>query len=806
LKLKIEVPKKVIRPETTLQTVLKISGAMKGQKTYVTLAAVDVGVLNITNYKSPNPFKWFFEPRRYGVDQHDIYNKIIALVEGGVTKARFGGDANEDQHAGGERPDSKLKIVSLFSGLVETDAQGLATINLAIPDFNGRLRLMAVAFNDQQLGASETEVTISAPIIAEVSLPRFLAAGDQAELTLDLRNQTDVVQNISLKLSSTAPVLLVDNRPLNMRLQSKEKQVVRLPILAENNFGQAEIHLTLNNAKNAKEAIHIKRKWTLGVRPAYPASTLIQRRMIRQGDEVTVLSQTTGLLINSATATLNISSSPPIAIKNHLKQLLQYPYGCLEQTISSTYPWLSIDKTKVKQWGLNQFTIRNQPINFEKKNDYIEQSINRLLGMQRSNGGFGLWSNKGNEEHWLTVYAVDFLLDAKAQGVNVPEEMLNKAFKRLTEYINHRGKMYGQGYSHYPLHTSFAYKSYAAYVLSRVNRVPLGSLRTLFDLHHKKSHSGLPLVHLGIALINQGDKKKGNKAVLMGIQKTRNAHFYLGDYGSPLRDMTLMTYLLNKHAILPHRATELIFKLGDELGYRSYLSTQEQNALFRTGVLLQAKSQKSWQGKLVLGNNLVAENLIPKQGRYQRNFKQQSIPELINFSSEGNIPLYLQYEIQAYPKTSPPMKMEVIQIERNYYNLQGQAIVLDKIKRGQVVLVHLNINTTKRIKDALIVDLIPAGFEIENQNLANSLKIDTFEIQGQSIEQMQYDSHLSYEQYLGDRYIGAVDLYKGRTRHGFYLMRAVTKGVFINPPPYVEDMYRPYIRGVGRAFNPVTIY
>jgi uncharacterized protein YfaS (alpha-2-macroglobulin family) len=801
LKVNIDAPTGEIRPETTLISTVKIANAKAGQKTFVTLAAVDVGVLNITNYETPDPFKWFFEPRRYGVDQRDIYNKIIELVDGGVTKARFGGDA--DKHAGGARPDSEIKIVSLFSGLVETNAQSEALIKLEIPDFNGRLRLMAVAFNDDQFGAADTEVTIAAPIIAEVSLPRFLAAGDKAELTLDLRNQSGEQQTLNLILSATSPISLIENKPLTLILKDKQKQVLRLPIIAGNSFGQSLITLQLNNAKGAKEVINFKREWRLGTRPAYPATALIQRRLIKQGESITVSPNLSNLLIDSATGQINISANPPIAIKSHLKQLLQYPYGCLEQTISSTYPWLSVNTNNVAEWGLSKVLINNKPLDIKDKPRTIDRSISRIAGMQRSNGSFGLWSNNDREEHWLTAYAVDFLLDAKEEGISVPQEMLDKALKRLTEYLNQRGNMYGQGYSQYPKHASFAYKAYAAYVLSRVNRAPLGSLRTLYDHHRKEVKSGLPLTHLGIALFNQGDQVKGKQAINLGINKPRNDYFYLGDYGSRLRDLTLINYLLNKHPIVPKLTANLIFQLGDELAGRNYLSTQERNALFRTGVLLKSKPQQAWQGNLVLDEIMIG---LKQKGTYHKNFQGDKIPQTVIFNSQATTPLYMQYGIQAYPRTAPAMQMKTIHIERNYYNLQGERVELGQVMSGDVFLVHINVTAKKRIKDALIIDLVPAGFEIENQNLENNLKIDSFEIGDETILKMQNYSRVKYEQYLDDRYIAAIDLDKNRSQHVFYLMRAVTKGNFVNPPPYVEDMYRPYIQGIGRAFNNVDIF
>jgi uncharacterized protein YfaS (alpha-2-macroglobulin family) len=153
------------------------------------------------------------------------------------------------------------------------------------------------------------------------------------------------------------------------------------------------------------------------------------------------------------------------------------------------------------------------------------------------------------------------------------------------------------------------------------------------------------------------------------------------------------------------------------------------------------------------------------------------------------------------------MQNDVMQIERTYYNLQGQIISPERVKSGDSLLVDLSIYAKQRIKNAMLVDLIPAGFELENQDLKNSIKIETFKIGTQTIEEIQnmtmVSSHLEY---LDDRFVAAVDLYENQPHHEFYLLRAVSKGVFTNPPPYAEDMYRPYIRGIGREFGKVEVY
>jgi len=795
----IEAPEGVVRPEKQLSTTIKISGFNAAKETYVTLAAVDVGVLNITDFKTPSPHQWFFQARRYAVEQRDIYNKIIELGEGDRVKPRFGGDA--DTHAGGARPDSSVKIVSLFSGLVKTDNKGLAMVNLQLPDFNGRLRLMAIAFNKNQFGSAEAEITVAAPIIAEASLPRFLAAADSSLMTLDLRNQSGQTQTLSLAVSASSPLTL-QSMPLSVVLKDQEKKVLTFPLTAQNSFGQSKINLSLKNSDSASETININRQWHLGVRPAYPAINTVERKIIAQGESIEINPALNDILIPSAQSNLLISAQPPINIKQHLKSLLQYPYGCLEQTISSTYPWLAINPQNLSSLGLDKITINSKEIDLSNKSQQIEKGLNILAGMQRSNGSFGLWSNRDQEEHWLTAYAANFLLDAREKGYPVADELINKTLQRLTEYLNSRGNMYGERYSQAPGHYSFSYKAYAAYVLSRVNRAPLGNLRTLFDHHRKELKSALPLTHLGIALYTQGDKKRGIQAITKSLTKPRNEQIYLSDYGSRLRDISVMTYLLNKHPIPVAASKNLIFQLVDELNNRSYLSTQERNALFLTGLQLTSNENSEWQGNLILDHT---QAKLQHKGSYGQMFTGLQTPRKIQFNSESKQALYLQFGINAYPKSAPKMQMHSIKIERNYYDLQGHSVKPAQQKTGDVLLVHLNVHADKRIKDALVVDLIPAGFELENQNLSETLKIDQFKIGNESIESMQYYNQVKYQEYLDDRFVAAIDLHKNDPEHLFYLIRAVTKGTYTNPPPYVEDMYRPYIRAIGRNFKDISI-
>ena len=785
-----------IRPETTLSTHIKVLNNKAEETVYVTLAAVDVGVLSISHFTTPKPQKHFWAKRRYAVDQHDMYGNIVEIMDAGLTKARFGGDASEDD---GTMPRTDVKIVSLFTGPVKLNEQGEADIPLDIPDFNGKLRLMALAYSDNRFGAAENYITVAAPVIAEAAMPRFLAGGDESTLTLDILNQSGEQQTLSLAIDSTGPVKISAEKQV-LLLKDQQKKILRFPLKADNHFAKAEFKLTITNGDEAKEKITIKRQWNLAVRPAYPAESKIINLQIPAKSQRDIKLPLDSYLLNSTQASLTLSTQPPLNIAEQLSELLTYPYGCLEQTTSTSYPWLFLNKQRIAQFNLNTIKVDGNPLDLSKRTEHINRSIIRLAGMQRSNGSFGLWDSDSNEEHWLTAYVSDFLLDAREQGFNVPEPLLNKAFERLVYYVNYEGGMYSEPYSPFPQHSRFAFKAYAGYVLARVNRAPLGSLRTLYDHHRKQAKSGLPLVHLGLALITQGDTKRGNAAIEQALKVKRHARVYLADYGSPLRDFSLMTYLLNKHKVAA--ADTLIFQLAGRLKNRQYLSTQERNALFLVAVELATDKDKRWSAELLLNKT---KQVLKQSKAYQQRFVAEAIPQKLSIKSTDDKTLFMQLGLKGYPKQAPEKEEDTFLTERHYYSLNRKAIDLDQLKVGDLMLVHLKVKAKERIKQALVVDLLPAGFELENQNLENSIQLSDLpiRIEGDSIEDLLYNTKLDYQQYRDDRYVAALDMREGQVNNLFYLVRMVTPGIYTVPPVYIEDMYRPYIRGIGRA-NPLV--
>lgn len=794
LNLAVEVSDKS-KPLSSLPVTIRLQNQakLKDKTIMMTLAAVDAGVLNVSNFITPDPFSWFFSQRRYAVDSLDLYGNIMDGRKGIVGKQRFGGDM--DVTSAGNLQKAKLKIVSLFHQPVTFNGQGEALIELDIPDFNGQLRLMAVAFGETSYGHAEKNVTIAAPLVTQLSMPLFLAANDESTMTLDVHNLSKQEQSITIQLSADNAIEILE--PVRaLTLKQNEKNSLHFTVKSKEKFGLSDINLFISNQDKGEEKIAMSRHWQLAIRPAWPAVQRNKKVIITNELPVEMKINSEDLMSETVSGSLLLSNQPPINLAENLKQLLKYPYGCLEQTTSSSFPWLFATQDNMEKLGLNDLKISNQVIDFSKRKQYIARGVQRLSAKQLSNGGFGLWNNQSSEELWLSVYASHFLLQARGQNVDVPENVLKSAIKRLQQYLRTTRPGYDYRYSQYPEHLTFAYKAYAAYVLSSIKQASLGTIRTLFDYHEKDTHSGLPLMHLGIALTRQGDLKRGKEAIQHSLDNKRDPHHYLGDYGSVLRDLSLMLEALVRFKPSHSGVNQLLYRLQDELTKRQWLSTQERNALFMAGVALKENGQQQWQAII---KTALTEKKVIHEGDFQYFLSRQDIDSGIRVKSLEQDRLYASLDIAGYTSEPPAADFTHFNITRSYYNTQGEMVLPEQIAVGELLIVELSLQAKNRIQDALVVDLLPAGFEIENQNLVHSLKLEEYRIGQQAVIDRMDSKSIKYQAWRDDRYVAAIDLKAYGTQRLYYLLRAVTPGTYQVPPPYAEDMYRPYIRAIGET-------
>ncbi|WP_211843250.1 alpha-2-macroglobulin family protein [Raoultella ornithinolytica] len=792
LTLALDAPEK-IRPNQPLTVKIKASVAQGEvpKQVNVLLSAVDSGVLNITDYATPDPWKAFFGQKRYGADIYDIYGQVIE-GQGRLASLRFGGDGDELKR-GGKPPVNHVTIIAQQAQPVILDERGEGAVTLPIGDFNGELRVMAQAWTADDFGSSDEKVVVAAPLIAELNTPRFLANGDATRLALDLRNLTDRPQTLNVALSASGLLQLDGAAIPPLQLAPGARSTLFVPVSARDGFGDGQVNATITGVALPGETFPpMQKQWKIGVRPAFPAQTVNSGVVLQPGERWQApVGQTQGFSPATLQGQLVFSGKPPLNLARYIRDLKAYPYGCLEQTASGLFPSLYTNAAQLKALGIAGDSD-------EKRRAAVEIGISRLLHMQRDDGGFALWDKEGPEEYWLTAYAMDFLVRAGEQGYSVPTQAMNNGNQRLLRYLQEPGLITVR-YSDDAAASRFAAQAYAALVLARQQKAPLGALREIWS-RHEQARSGLPLLQLGIALKAMGDAPRAEQALTLAMSTPRqDTDCWLGDYGSALRDDALKLALLEENQLLPDAQNTLLSTLAEEAYGQRWLSTQETNALFLAGRTLQGLPG-SWQAQ----TSLQAQPLAADKAQ-TRNLSAEQLATL-QVSNTGDRPLWLRLDSSGYPLAAPQATGNVLGIERQIFDTRGQQKSLTSLRSGELVLVKLEVTAKRNVPDALVVDLLPAGLELENQNLANSSA--SLQENGDAVQnllnQMQ-QADIQHIEFRDDRFVAAVAINEGQPVTLVYLARAVTPGTYQVPQPQVESMYIPQWRATGAASGPLTV-
>jgi uncharacterized protein YfaS (alpha-2-macroglobulin family) len=811
-KVALTVPAKT-QPSVPLPITVK-APSLAGKPAIVTVSAVDVGILNITNYKTPDPQDYFFGKHRYGADLLDLYGRLIEKMDGNTAKQRFGGDAGKRDSQSMPR---KVLLVDLFSGPVQLDAKGEATVNLKLPDFNGTLRVMAVVSSADSFGSAQAETVVAAPLVAELNMPRFVSPGDKATIALDVTNLSGAPQTVSVAVTSTGPVRITGNAE-PIKLNDKQRQILRFQAEALDAWGLAPIQV-----KVSAGPLSLTREAALQVQPVTP--------LVRDGRRIRVEAGASQALdktlldafwAGSAGVTLSVSNTPPIDIKDQVQGLLMYPYGCLEQTTSSAYPLVFIDDEAAKRWGL-------KPVSREERAKRLDGAFSRLATMQQAKGGYGLWDAASPYEAWLSAYVTGFLQDARDAGFAVPETQLKRSMDNLLEQFQRspaqqttpakepkrddKGRIadWRDAEMLRMAHQRFAEAAHTGYILAREKQAPLATLRTLHDQYRANGLSPLPLVHLGLALKLMGDEARAKVAFDdamargYGYQPDDPNNYWgqwLGDYGSKVRDRALAYALLLRHKVAHEKRENLLFDLSEDFSRRNYYSTQERLALFLAvqAATNGAGKDDAWKTALTVGTKADAWT---GTGVGQQSFTLAQLKSGIALKNEGGAPLYVEVSAQGYPVKPLPPTSDRISVERAMFTTDGKPVTARQFTTGEMYVVRLRVKASQSIKDGLVVDRIPAGFEIENLNLSQGPKAGEFTVDGVNIAQANANERIAHIEYRDDRFVVAAAL--GQPLDVFYLVRVVTPGKYVVPATFAEDMYRPEVRGIGKAEGEITV-
>jgi uncharacterized protein YfaS (alpha-2-macroglobulin family) len=769
LQVAMTVPEKVL-PRQSLRIPVSVAN-LSGGAAYLTMAAVDEGILQLTDFKTPDPLDHYFGKRRLGIEIRDLYGQLIDGKEGKRGDIREGGD---EDGLGNRGAPPELKLVALFSGLVKLDDAGKANITFDIPDYNGRLRLMAVAWDGANVGAAEAGLVVRDPVVVLSSTPRFLAPGDQSAFSLSIQNLDAAAGTYHVVLNASDAVQLGDGSVFDAELKVGDSVNKAIPMLGKK-LGTGKVTMTVTGPNNFSVSHDI----SVPVRPAQTPMSQTLSRVMQPGESFTLSkSALTQFLPETAALQASMSARPNLDVPRVLEDLSHYPYGCLEQTTSIAFPMLYV-KELAAVWGVDDATVAGDK-------ERIQDAVNRALEHEGSNGQFGLWSASDTPDRWLSAYAMDFLTEARAAGYQVSEIGYRNGIKGL-QLIT------GGYYQEDP--ESLNARAYALYVLAKAKAANLSDLRYFNDTYLNRLPTPIAAAQIGAALAMTGDMDRAGKAFARAKIDSERALRGYWDYssewyGSGLRDSAAIIALMVEAKAPSADLAALLDKVAGEMSARSYLSTQEQAWILRAA---HATANDQAKLKLALSNGQAADQAKP----YLVKAALRDLDQDLTVTNQGDQVVYLRATASGVPTTSQPTVSHGAEVDRQFFSLDGKPADLTKLKQNDIVVAVITGQFNDQANHrAMVIDLLPAGLEIENERLTNNRRTGDLawlpEMSGGSFGES------SYVEYRDDRFIAAFDTRPEQQSFTFaYMLRAVTPGQYKAPAVELEDMYKPELRARG---------
>ncbi|MCI9882235.1 alpha-2-macroglobulin family protein [Methylobacterium goesingense] len=752
----LEAPAKT-RPRETLTLPIQLAGLKSGEEARVSVALVDVGILNLTRYEAPNPFGYFFGQKALGPEIRDLYGYLIDGMQGTLGAIRSGGDGGAAELA--DSPPTQAPL-ALYSGPVTVGPDGKASVSFPLPAFNGTGRVMVTAWSRAKVGAAQADVIIRDPVVLTGTLPRFLNVGDRSRFHVAIDNVEGQAGDYTVDLDLTGSVLVgAEAVHKTLRLEAGAKGALVIPITAAGP-GLSRIDLTLRGPGLPGG---VGQSFALNIGPGTGAlarrsvQTLEPGASLRLSDELLA-----DILPGTGTVSLSASNLAGIDVPALLQSLDRYPYGCSEQTVSRAMPLLYVNRLA----SLDKLGLDSQA------DERVRQAIERVLGRQNAAGDFGLWSTEGVSDTWLNAYVTDFLTRARERGFAVPQTAFANALDRLRNAVANTTEI-GEGGMDI---------AYAAYVLARNGRPVMGDLRYLADTKLASFATPLARGQIAAALALLGDRGRAAKAftsAMAGFRETATSPVYRPDYGSRLRDGAGLLALAAETGLARDSVQPLGALIAAERASGRPTSTQEE----------------AWMVLAAEGLSADSENLRftldgrPESGAVARSYRAAALDgKPVTLVNAGSQPVQAVVSVSGNPIAPEPAEAHGYTIERRYHRLDGSPVDLAQgVRQNDRLVVVLTVTEAKASAGRLLlVDRLPAGLEIDNPKL-----LDADALTGLAFAKSEVAP--VHTEFRDDRFVAAYE--RSPEQSAFfrvaYTVRAVSPGSYVHPAATIEDMYRP---------------
>lgn len=762
-------------PRGTAQVTLAVAGAAPGKTVQATIWAVDQGILNLTSYQPPSASAHYLGQRRLGVGMRDLYGRLI--LPGGAADAaiRAGGDAASMQT---QAPPPTEKLMAWFSGPLTLDAEGKVTVEVPLPDFNGEVRVMALVWNADGVGQTDTTMLVRDPVVMTATVPAFLSPGDTAEASLALTHVTGPAGAVALRIENLAGVqtaageapvaegsaeppaavaLTTDGLPGEVTLADRQSVTLPLTLTAPEAEGTAALRVsaTLPDGRTVTKDLTIP-----VARSDAPVTRRIELTLAPGAAQTVDLAPLGAFRPGTGRMTLTSGAYAQLDVPGAVARLVTYPYGCTEQIASGALPQLYAA-------GLMPEGVPRPP-SVEPK--AVDDAIAQVLTRQTAEGDFGLWRAEGGDR-WLTAYVTDFLGRARAAGHAVPEASFKAALRALQNGLNAAADPQNADPD------ENAATAYAAYVLAREGQAVVSDLRYYADTGGEGFATPLAAAQMGAALAAVGDQPRADRmfrqAQALADAGREPEALFRADYGTILRDRAGVL------ALAAEAGSQAVDRAALSAGIaegadKAALSTQEAGWLVLAAQALSAGGDAG--GGLTLSGAALSAPVVDLGDA-------AALPP-VALANGSAAPVRVVIGATAVPVDPPKAGGTAFKIARHYFTEAGLPVDPAQVALGTRLVAVLEVLPLGPADGRLLIaDPLPAGFEIDNPNLLTSGETGDLAWLGET-------GTADMTEFRQDRFAAAVNASGSDPIRLAYRLRAVTPGRFHHPAASVEDMYR----------------
>ena len=769
----IKMPE-VLRPETDFNVTVS---EKSGKPMTYTLAIVDDGLLDLTNFKTPDPWNEFYAREALGIRTWDMYDDVLG-ASGGRYSSLFstGGDASLKP---ADAKANRFKPVVKFIGPFYLAKGKQQTHTLKLPMYVGSVRAMVVAGQDSAYGNAEKTAFVRTPLMLLSTLPRVLSTQEEITVPVNVFAMENQVKNVTVSLeASGAGVQITSNRQQSLTFDQPGDQLAYFTLKTGSKTGKATIHLTASgNGQQTKETIEIE------VRNPNPVVTLRNSQWIEAGQEAELSYTLAGSSSANNQVQLEVSRIPSVDISRRFDFLYNYQHHCTEQLTSKALPLLFVSQFKA---------VDEQEV--EKIKTNVQEAIRQIYARQLPNGGFVYWPGNAVADEWITSYTGMFLTLAQEKGYAVHPNVLNK-WKRFQRAAAQNWRM-PQEASNWQIWQSELQQAFRLYTLALAGAPEYGAMNRM------KEQPGLSIQakwRLAAAYALTGKMKPAGELVYNAETTVIPYSSMNLIYGSSDRDeaMILETLILMKR---DRDALQQAKKVSQNLAQENWFSTQSTAfALMAMGRLAEQLSGTldftwSWNGKqqpAVKSAKAVFEKEIatsPKSGTVS-----------VKNQGKGALSVDLITRTQLLNDTLPAIA-DNIRLDVKYTDMAGSPISVEDIRQGTDFMSAVtlsNISGTSDYSNLALTHIIPSGWEIYNERMivpeassSNSNEANTPESSADKY---------TYKDIRDDRVLTYFDLRRGESKTFTVRLQATYAGNFILPAIQCEAMYDAVVQARTKA-------